>query len=98
MTDCSHLANHPENTEWPADVALDHFLHCLTPDQQLAMWRGIQQMAGAGTRCTLGDHQRVIASQARYTAKLLTGVREVLDDKYSGLKAWHWDRLKGLIS
>lgn len=94
---CSHQQDQPEGTEWPADVALDHFLHCLTPDRQLEVWRDICQSADAGTRCVLENHRGVIQSQARYTAKLLTGIREIIDTQ--GLTAPRvTNKLQDLIS
>lgn len=76
---CSHQLAYPENVEWPADVALDHFLHCLTEEQRLERWKAIRKTVRMGQNCVMQDHAGGIESQRRCILKLLTGVRELLE-------------------
>jgi hypothetical protein len=79
---CSHLSQYPAGVEWPADVSLDHFLHCFGLDEQLEWWRRFRDAADRGTRCTIRDHAGHIAMLTHAINDKLQAVR--VQDEYIG--------------
>jgi len=64
----------------PTRVLLEHFQHCISQTQQLAYLANLIDLSSQGAVCRMGCHAAAIANQAEYTGKLLTGIREVLDE------------------
>lgn len=93
---CKHKQTRPEGAEWPADVALEHFDQCLTPERRAEVWADIRKRENVGWRCVMEDHDGRIKAQAEYTRKLLTDIRELLDSPKVRLDII--DRLRGMIS
>lgn len=81
---CTLHKDHPENTEMPPAMLLEHFLNCIDRQRQEELLAELRTQAQAGSRCWMADHDGVIRSQATYTAKLLTGIREVIADGEHG--------------
>lgn len=79
---CERHKDIPENVEMADEQWFDHFLHCIPVEERLRVITGIRQTARIGHACWMGNHQGTINSQAQYTAKLLTGIRELLE--YAG--------------
>ena len=94
---CEHKANNPEGTEWSDADSLDHFLHCISPAEQAYRWRSMRGQLGVARACFEHDHPGQIEMQRVYTVRLLTGIRELLDEK-SRDGAHIRERLARLIS
>lgn len=97
---CKHK-DIPEAVEWPELDALEHFTDCLLPRERAQYWHLLMGRQAEARRCWEGNHKGVIQSQARYTAKLLTGIRglvEHLENDSEPQALAVRDTLKALIS
>jgi hypothetical protein len=96
MTSCELHKDHPENTVMPDALALEHFQQCLGPEARLQCWSILRHYDQVGLRCESANHRATIDSQAQYTAKLLAGIRELLEG--APTRGEIRDKLRGLIS
>lgn len=76
---CEHQQRNPEGTEWPDSDSLAHFLYCKTEQEQADWWAINRELVNAGYSCQMGNHQSVIKSQAKYTQRLLSGIRGLIE-------------------
>lgn len=101
---CERHKDIPDNVEMADEQWFDHFLHCIPAEERLRVITGIRQTARIGHACWMGNHQGTIQSQAAYTAKLLAGIRELLEyindpnDLPSDMLREARSRLQALIS
>jgi hypothetical protein len=63
---CQHLIAQDPATRWPDEDALDHFDHCLKPQQRLEYWQQVRRQAEDGIRCwTMAHEVRIDQLEAR---------------------------------
>lgn len=84
MSTCERHKDHPENAQMTPEMALDHFLMCFGHGRQQEVLTTLMEGARQGSACWMANHQGLIQSQAAYTAKLLTGLREIVAE-YEGV-------------
>jgi hypothetical protein len=101
LEDCEHQQAYPEGVEWPLAVAADHLSNCFTETEQREKLAALIVSARRGVSCFEQDHPGRVHSQALYTQRLLTGIRELIEHLESIGEPRELDirnRLRDLIS